>query len=81
MLQRHRAHRARIQRQNKKKHHKKKAKAAAAPKSNSSQAVATSNRQPKLYSYSGYAMDVSSGEVLVSKTLRLNYQLHQLPNL
>ncbi|RTL10677.1 MAG: peptidase S11 [Neisseriaceae bacterium] len=50
-----------------KKHHKKKAKAAAAPKSNSSQAVATSNRQPKLYSYSGYAMDVSSGEVLVSK--------------
>lgn len=50
-----------------KKHHKTKVKAAAASNSNSSQPVATSNRQPRLYSYSGYAMDVSSGEVLVSK--------------
>ena len=51
----------------KQKHHKTKAKAATASNSNSSQPVATSNRQPRLYSYSGYAMDVSSGEVLVSK--------------
>ncbi len=52
-----------------KKHHKAKAKskAASVPNSNSSQPVATSNRQPRLYSYSGYAMDVSTGEVLVSK--------------
>ena len=52
-----------------KKHHKAKAKskAASAPNSNSSQPVATSNRQPRLYSYSGYAMDISTGEVLVSK--------------
>jgi D-alanyl-D-alanine endopeptidase (penicillin-binding protein 7) len=52
-----------------KKHHKAKAKSKAAgvPNSNSSQAVTAGNRQPRLYSYSGYAMDISTGEVLVSK--------------
>jgi D-alanyl-D-alanine endopeptidase (penicillin-binding protein 7) len=50
-----------------KKHHKAKPKAVTASDGKGRQPAATSNRQPRLYSYSGYAMDTSTGEVLVSK--------------